>query len=228
MKRIGWCVAAAWSLVLGCSHAKQDVKAESPAAAAAPDTVASAERAADPAAHSKCMTDDQCKANELCISSKCVSITAELGECRKTSTHFEFDSAVLRKDDLPRLQRAARCMGALPAVGTLVAGNCDERGTVQYNIALGFRRAHSVAKYLQDLGVAPARLSEVSYGEEIPGCTELTEECWATNRRADIARGEKARDVSARIRVDEERERQALGGEADGAPAAEQPATQAD
>jgi peptidoglycan-associated lipoprotein len=66
-----------------------------------------------------------------------------------------------------------------------VQGNCDERGTTQYNVALGARRAEAAKKYLSDLGAAGS-IDTVSYGEEKPLCTEATEACWAKNRRADF------------------------------------------
>ena len=97
--------------------------------------------------------------------------------------------ADLQGSELAPLQRVARCMGALAARRAEIAGNCDERGAEQYNVALGFRRAHAVARYLEDLGVPAPRLSEVSYGKERPVCTEDAEACWARNRRADVSPG---------------------------------------
>jgi peptidoglycan-associated lipoprotein len=65
-----------------------------------------------------------------------------------------------------------------------VEGHCDERGTIQYNLALGERRARAAMEYLQSLGVPPNRLKMVSYGKERPQCTESDESCWQRNRRA--------------------------------------------
>ena len=64
------------------------------------------------------------------------------------------------------------------------AGHCDERGTAEYNLALGAKRAQTARDYLVTLGIGGDRLSTISYGEEIPVCTEQTEDCWAQNRRA--------------------------------------------
>jgi peptidoglycan-associated lipoprotein len=72
-----------------------------------------------------------------------------------------------------------------PAKHIGAAGHADERGTTQYNIALGARRAESARKYLSDLGVA-AKLDTVSFGEERPVCSEQTEECWTRNRRVEF------------------------------------------
>jgi peptidoglycan-associated lipoprotein len=186
------------------------VKAEAPPSAA-PVAVApqqpKPETGPAPARERTCTADEQCGGNELCISSNCVEITAGLAECRTPTVHFDFDRADLHANDLPRLQRTARCLRALTGERTLVEGNCDERGTVEYNLALGLRRAHSVTKYLEDLDVPAARLSAVSYGKELPICTESAESCWALNRRADVSRGKEPKDVTAMIRADKRRER---------------------
>jgi peptidoglycan-associated lipoprotein len=68
-------------------------------------------------------------------------------------------------------------------VTLIVEGHADERGTREYNLALGARRAASVREYLTTLGVSPARLETISYGKERPMCVESTEQCWAQNRR---------------------------------------------
>jgi peptidoglycan-associated lipoprotein len=70
-----------------------------------------------------------------------------------------------------------------PAVRVAIEGHCDERGTNEYNLALGANRAQAAKDYLVTLGVAAERLSTISYGEEVPVCTEKTEDCWQRNRR---------------------------------------------
>lgn len=67
----------------------------------------------------------------------------------------------------------------------IIEGHCDERGTQQYNLSLGQKRADAVKDYYIRLGVDPTRIATISYGEEMPVCTEKTEECWALNRRAE-------------------------------------------
>ncbi len=171
------------SAAIACTHAKPEMKAEAPAPAAAPTATASA--AATPGA--SCTSDEGCAANQLCIASTCTDIVAGMDACREASAHFDYDRADLRQAELPMLRREARCLEAIPVERAVVAGNCDERGTAQYNVALGYRRAHSVQKYLEDMGVPAARLDAVSYGKERPTCTEETESCWAKNRRADVA-----------------------------------------
>jgi peptidoglycan-associated lipoprotein len=75
---------------------------------------------------------------------------------------------------------------AHPQARIRIEGNCDERGTIEYNQALGQRRAASAKKYLTDMGIAGQRISLISYGKEKPGCMESTEDCWLKNRRDDF------------------------------------------
>ncbi len=183
----GSSLIVALPLAAACAHSTKNAAADA-ASAAAPAVEAVPVVASAPAGRS-CSSDDQCGAKELCVSQRCVAITPELAECRATA-HFDFDRSDVRREDQPSLQRAARCFTALSGERAEVEGNCDERGTEQYNIALGFRRAHSVATYLQDLGVPAKGVSEVSYGKERPVCTDVSEACWARNRRADVARAD--------------------------------------
>jgi peptidoglycan-associated lipoprotein len=73
---------------------------------------------------------------------------------------------------------------ANPAAQVQIEGHCDERGTVEYNLALGSKRAQASKDYLETLGVPASRLSMISYGEEIPVCRENSDSCWEKNRRA--------------------------------------------
>ncbi len=70
-----------------------------------------------------------------------------------------------------------------PKTKVVVEGNCDERGTSEYNLALGDRRANAAKSYLVSLGIPSRRIKTISYGKEKPLCTESTEECWSKNRR---------------------------------------------
>ena len=112
---------------------------------------------------------------------------------------FTFDSSNL--DDAARtvLQKQAAWLQRYRNVSVQVQGNCDERGTREYNLALGARRAASVREYLVSLGVAPGRVDTISYGKERPVCAESTEACWAQNRRAVSAiSGETSPNVAMR------------------------------
>lgn len=99
------------------------------------------------------------------------------------TVHFAYNKYEIQDNDKPTLQRQAAWLGRYPNVRVTIQGNCDERGTREYNIALGARRANSVKEYLTSLGVSAARIDTVSYGKERPICAESTEACWAQNRR---------------------------------------------
>jgi peptidoglycan-associated lipoprotein len=98
--------------------------------------------------------------------------------------YFDFDMYDIRSDAKPVLHDVSSWLLKNPAARLSVEGHCDERGTNEYNLALGDRRAKSVRDFLIALGVASKRIEIVSYGEEKPQCMEQTEECWAKNRRA--------------------------------------------
>jgi peptidoglycan-associated lipoprotein len=98
--------------------------------------------------------------------------------------YFDVDKADLREDARAALKRNASWLKETSAAEVRVGGYCDDRGTVEYNLSLGQRRAEAVRKYYKALGIASSRLSSISFGEEHPVCTEETEECWAKNRRA--------------------------------------------
>jgi peptidoglycan-associated lipoprotein len=100
--------------------------------------------------------------------------------------YFDFDRSVIRSDARSVMQANAEWLKANPSVKVRIEGNCDERGTIEYNQALGQRRASATKKYLADLGVNPSRIALISYGKEKPVCAESTEECWQKNRRADL------------------------------------------
>ena len=99
------------------------------------------------------------------------------------NVYYAFDKSNL--DDMAQatLKNKAEFLKTYPDVYTTIEGLCDERGTAEYNLALGERRAESAKSFLVDMGVEAYRISTVSYGEERPTCTEQTEDCWAKNRR---------------------------------------------
>ena len=100
--------------------------------------------------------------------------------------YFDFDKYVILPEGREALKRNAEWLQKNAGAKVVVEGNCDERGTNEYNMALGQRRADAAAKYLMDLGIGKDRVSTVSYGEEKPICKEATEACWSKNRRDDI------------------------------------------
>jgi peptidoglycan-associated lipoprotein len=99
------------------------------------------------------------------------------------TVHFEYDAYNITEEDRSVLQRQAAWLQKYPSVRVTVEGHCDERGTREYNLALGARRANSVKEYLTSLGVSAGRVDTISYGKERPICTESDESCWAQNRR---------------------------------------------
>ena len=97
--------------------------------------------------------------------------------------HFEFDRYELKADARDVLEANAKWLKENPSVRVEIEGHCDERGTNEYNAGLGAKRAQAARDYLVSLEISAQRLSTVSYGEEIPVCTEHTESCWEKNRR---------------------------------------------
>ena len=98
--------------------------------------------------------------------------------------YFDFDKYDIRPVDAKSLDSNATWLKSNASHLILIEGHCDERGTNEYNLALGERRAKSTMNYLVSQGVQASRITIISYGEERPACTEKAEECWAKNRRA--------------------------------------------
>ncbi len=98
--------------------------------------------------------------------------------------HFDFDKYDIRPDAKPILESLSDWLIKNKSSKLLIEGHCDERGTSEYNLALGDRRAKATKDYLVALGVPSGRIETISYGKEKPICTESTEECWQKNRRA--------------------------------------------
>ena len=99
------------------------------------------------------------------------------------TVHFDYNKYSVLDTDKATLQRQAGWLAKYPSVRVTIEGNCDERGTREYNLALGARRANAVKEYLVSLGVSAGRVDTISYGKERPVCSESTESCWAENRR---------------------------------------------
>jgi peptidoglycan-associated lipoprotein len=144
----------------------------------------------------QCQGDADCGPGQRCENERCVaaqraeapaapaapSVPVECADSSTFTIRFAFDKSTLTPESQGTLQKLAGCLKRAPAKKVLVQGHCDERGTTQYNIALGARRAEAAKKYLGDLG-APGGLDTVSFGKEKPLCTESNEDCWARNRR---------------------------------------------
>jgi|TARA_R110002073_G_scaffold43462_2_gene121000 peptidoglycan-associated lipoprotein len=100
---------------------------------------------------------------------------------------YGYDRHDLTPEARETLRRQAAWLASYSGTRILVAGNCDERGTREYNLALGARRANAARDYLVSQGVDPSRISTVSYGKERPACRDSGEACWAVNRNATTA-----------------------------------------
>lgn len=111
------------------------------------------------------------------------ALAQELAEVGDT-VYFAFDEYGLTSDDRVILERQAALLMRSPSLGVRIEGHTDERGTREYNLALGDRRSNSVKDYLAALGVDPSRIAVVSYGEERPAVPGSDESAWARNRRA--------------------------------------------
>ncbi len=184
MKRLS--VVVALALAAGCAH-QEEKKPEAPTtppqASSSNSNTQMAQTAPQPG---PCNADLDCAAKQLCIRGRCTDITGDLAECMNVRVHFEFNASELAESDKPALERSARCLKADHDLHVTIEGNADERGTEEYNLALGDRRATTVARYLESLGASAAQLKTVSFGKENPLCTEHDEACWAKNRRAAV------------------------------------------
>jgi len=96
--------------------------------------------------------------------------------------YFEFDRYNLNSSGRETLQADAEWLKQNPSVSVQIEGHCDERGTAEYNLALGAKRAEAAKDYLTTLGIDGQRLSTISYGQELPVCSEHNEDCWQKNR----------------------------------------------
>jgi peptidoglycan-associated lipoprotein len=101
--------------------------------------------------------------------------------------HFDYNEATIRSQDNEVLKANADYLSSHAGTRVQIEGHCDDRGSEEYNIALGARRAQAAKDYLATLGISGDRMSTISYGKELPLCTEETDDCWAQNRRDHFA-----------------------------------------
>ncbi len=120
--------------------------------------------------------------------------SADLLQQQAQDAFFDFDMSEIRGDGRDALTHDAALLKQIfqqdPNFSVVVEGHCDERGSAEYNLALGDRRATAAKDFLVQLGVPADRLKTISYGKERPQCTEATEECWQKNRRAHLSPGQ--------------------------------------
>ena len=165
----GWDKAAADKAAADRAAADKAVADRAAADRAAADKAAAAEEAARKAAEA-----DKAAAFKKAADAALVNI------------HFDYDKAEIKEKDRAILQGVAEFMKAFPAAKVEIEGHCDERGTNEYNLALGNRRAAAALAYLKTLGVDDARFTTISFGKEKPLCAEAKEGCWSQNRRGEF------------------------------------------
>ena len=154
------CLSAA--LILGaCTHKQEAVQTQAPPVAPPPQ-----------------------QAQQAPVTSSIIPGSAEDFRVNVGDTvHFALNQYNIEDADKQILGRQAAWLARYPSVRVTIEGHCDERGTREYNLALGARRANAVKEYLVSQGVSNGRLETISYGKERPICTDSNEACWAQNRR---------------------------------------------
>lgn len=185
------------TLLMGCPKKPTIVKeeAKAPAAEISPDTKAKeeaeAKAKAEAGARAKAEAEARAKAEAEArakaeaeareAAAKAEAKTKE--EFRLEDIHFDLDKYDIKDKDREILSNLADWLSKNKSVKIEIEGHCDERGTNEYNLALGERRANSAKNYLATLGIDASRIGTISYGEEKPLCTESSEDCWFKNRR---------------------------------------------
>jgi len=169
-------------LLTGCP--KKTVMKEEPSMKKAEEPVAEREKAAKLAAEEEAKKAKEKEFEKSLVAKKEPGIAGEVFESRLLKdVHFNFDKYDIRPEDAQILKDNAALLLKYPQVKIQVEGHCDERGTNEYNLALGERRANAAKKYLLSLGISTDRISSISYGEEKPLDTGHNEEAWSKNRR---------------------------------------------
>jgi peptidoglycan-associated lipoprotein len=198
MKRYGILAALLMALVLaftlmnGCSTPKKATTEEmtKPTTPAGPSQEELARQKAEQDARERALREQTLRDQEA--RDRAAREAAEAARLKDISKiYFEFDRAELSSEAREILNKVAELLKASPKKMITIEGNCDDRGTNEYNLALGQRRADSAARYLQSLGIDRKRIKTISYGEERPVCTEATEACWLKNRNAAFVYSEK-------------------------------------
>jgi peptidoglycan-associated lipoprotein len=195
MKRYGILFALLIALVLaitlmnGCSTPKKATTEEmtKPTTPAGPSQEELARQKAEQDARERALREQTLRDQEA--RDRAAAEAARLKDISKI--YFEFDRAELSSEAREILNKVAELLKASPKKNITIEGNCDDRGTNEYNLALGQTRADSAARYLQSLGIDRKRIKTISYGEERPVCTEATESCWLKNRNATFVYSEK-------------------------------------
>ena len=178
-------IMLAMLLALGVSCAKKQVTMETQEMAA--EEGAAQQSAEDEAARRE--AEEMRRAREARQRQQAASMSEEARRAafEDENVHFDFDKYVLTPQAMMILDDKAAYLREHSGVRVLVEGHADERGSNEYNLALGDRRANSAKNYLVKSGVAASRITTISYGEEQPLCRQQNESCWSRNRRGQFS-----------------------------------------
>jgi peptidoglycan-associated lipoprotein len=200
---IVFCVALSLIALGSSSCAKKEVKVETPivdtsvadaAKKRAEEEAAAAKKKAEQEAAAKKRAEEEAAAKKRAEEEAAAKKRAEAEAAQRLlqdqinafeteKIYFDYDKADLKPEAQAILERKAAFLQANQAYSAKIEGNCDERGTNEYNLALGEKRADAAKNYLSSLGISPNRMTTISYGEEKPVATGHDESAWSQNRR---------------------------------------------
>jgi len=187
MTRVHWLVLMGLGVMFAACGKKQE--AETPVPQPNADSIAAAERARADSLAAEEARRAQEEAERIArqrAADSAAAAASSAGEVRNllaAMIHFDYDRATLRSDDQATLDQKVAILTANPDVRIRVSGHCDERGSDEYNLALGNRRANAAKEYLVSHGVDASRIETASFGEERPMAMGHDEDSWAQNRR---------------------------------------------
>ena len=176
-------IMLAMLLALGVSCAKKQVTMETQEMAADESQQSAEDEAARREAEEARLREQRAREARQRQEASSMSEAARRAAFEDEEIHFDFDKYVLTPQAMMILDDKAAYLREHPGVRVLVEGHCDDRGSNEYNLALGDRRANSAKNYLVKSGVAESRITTISYGEEQPLCMQQNESCWYRNRR---------------------------------------------
>ena len=176
-------IMLAMLLALGVSCAKKQVTMETQEMAADESQQSAEDEAARREAEEARMREQRAREARQRQDASSMSEAARKAAFEDEDIHFDFDKYVLTPQSMMILDDKAAYLREHPRVRVLVEGHADDRGSNEYNLALGDRRANSAKNYLVKSGVAESRITTISYGEEQPLCMQQSESCWYRNRR---------------------------------------------
>ena len=176
-------IMLAMLLALGVSCAKKQVTMETQEMAADESQQSAEDEAARREAEEARLQEQRAREARQRQEASSMSEAARRAAFEDEEIHFDFDKYVLTPQAMMVLDDKAAYLREHPTVRVLVEGHCDDRGSNEYNLALGDRRANSAKNYLVKSGVAESQVTTISYGEEQPLCMQQNESCWYRNRR---------------------------------------------